>query len=695
MKKLRILATVVSLSLTVAVMSPGIGRAGPDAPAQGVASSWVEHVRFVPFEVYGATGAKLVGHYFYITSWRSISIYDASNPEDPQLVSITPVPSQYENEDVATNGKILVYSQTGNVPIVGPGQNFLHIYDVTDKTKPVEVASVSGLAQHTMTCVADCTYLYGSSGNIIDLHDPTKPALVGNWATLAGVSAGHDVREDAPGIVVVSSGSGANCPGAILDTTDPAHPKKLACMGAGQKTSEYMHSTSWANQATDRFMLVGTETNLTGRCGANGTGNGSTYVYDMTGWQGGTYSRADRWQTRNGYMLDGNTPADGAGCSAHWLEASPSFHNGGIFAQAYYDHGTRFFYVNGNGKLTNVGFFQSFASWASAAHWVTDRVVYVVDYTRGFDVLKWNGPLPRDPAAANGVTSLVASAAGNVSGTAGFAGETAPVVAATDPAGDGALEPTTGAQDGTDLTEASVSQPEAQLPYLQFRWKVSKLPGPDPTVPATAPETFVYTWAFLVNGKQYQVQAKLSNVGSTGTVDDPEGAVTHAGRSFRLRGNCATLVAVNNCSHLAWLDGSFDTASNTITVRVPIGASFAPDIKPGAVISTTQTTGVTTPSIYAAYSAGVTSFGTTVGGQTVGNMADGATWTSYAIPDRTVSLGVAPAGTDPAQVSYSTPAVVAADGSFTGAVGAVPSGSVVFARACFGTSCGFSSVGPS
>jgi len=675
--KIRRIALTVSLAMLAVPVGSQAGIAGPDAPAQGITSTWVEHVKFVPFEVYGATSARLVGNYFYISSLRSISIYDVTNPEDPQLMSVTPVPSQWENEDLATNGKILVYSQTGNVPLVGVGQNQLHIYDVTDKAAPVKLATLAGAGQHTMTCIADCTYLYGSSGNIIDLRNPAAPAIVGNWASKAGVPSAHDVREVAPGIVSVS-----NSQGSILDTTDPLNPVKLSTI-VGTKPPGLIHSTAWANEAEDRIMLMANETNLTGRCG---TSNGATSTWDMSDWRSGDYTMLDKMQAKNGFLFDGNAPANVGGCSAHWVEASPSFENGGIFAQGYYDHGARFFYANGAGKITDVGFYQQPYGWTSAAYWVTDRIVYAVDYIRGFDILRWNGPLPQNPAATTSVSDIAATVGGSVSGTATFAGESASTVLATDPAGDAAVAPDPGNAAGADLIEASVRQPESSLPYLEFQWKVNNLPGAD-TAPNALPEGVRYVWSFMANGKQYLVQAKLSNFSSTTVPDDPQGHATHAGRAFQLRGNCGPGPGgvSNSCAHLAWLDGKFDFVNKTVTVRVPLGLANAPDIKPGAVLS--ALTG-TSPSIYASFQAVVTQFSPV-------NMADSGEWLAenpYTIPKPAVSLGVAPAGTDPSAVTYNVPATLAADGSFTGSVGSVPAGSEVFAKSCFGTSCATGSV---
>ena len=669
------------LAFTLVALAPTAGSAGPDAVAHGVTSANVEHVRFVPFESgYSATGARIVGNYLYVTSWKNITIYDITNREDPQLVSYTsflvdtsapptqaPDPHRFENEDVPTNGKILVFSETG-ATLVGGGTNHLRVYDVTNKAAPVQIADVSGMGQHTMTCINDCRYLYGSSGSIIDMANPAAPVSVGNWATKAGTTSGHDVREVAPGLVAVSNGGQA----AILDVTDPVNPKRLSiAAGSGSKPG---HSTWW--NGTDRFLLGAQETNLNPRCT---TSIGATTTWDMRNFRSGTYTRLDEWRATSGILFDGSPPANILGCSSHWLEAAPSFSNGGIFGQGYYEHGSRFFYVNGAGKLRQVGYFVPFGGSTSAVHWATDRIVYAIDYLRGFDILRWNGALANEPDAANAVTELSASAGGSVTGAASFLGETTPTVLAEDPLGDGPG----GAQSsdiGVDITEVNVIQPDAAYPELVATFKVSALPNP---VTGMQPENVRYVWSFLAGGKEWFVQAKASALAQSTTADDPTGAVTKTTRAFQLRGNCGLLPpppapgAVNNCGHLAWLDGSFDAANKTVSVRVPLGASFAPEIKAGALLAPTVSP---TDDIYAALQVGADN----------ANTRDVLTYeTEYTVPQRSVTLGVAPAGTDPASVSYTTAATLAADGSFTGSVGNVPAGSRVFAKACFGTACSF------
>ena len=60
-------------------------------------------------------------------------------------------------------------------------------------------------------------------------------------------------------------------------------------------------------------------------------------------------------------------------------------------ALGYYEHGTHFLKVAGDGDIRRVGYFLPHAGSTSAAYWLNRRVVYAVDYTRGIDILRYNG----------------------------------------------------------------------------------------------------------------------------------------------------------------------------------------------------------------------------------------------------------------------------------------------------------------
>lgn len=378
------LACLSAISLLAAPMATA-------GPADGFNSDNVEYIKHIPFEAGTATGARVIGKYLYVTSWKDFSIYDVSDPLSPTEVSRTlfaeDTASQgtgfrFENEDVATNGQILIFSQ--QLPVAD-----LFVYDIEDKSNPTLLSRTSSLGSHTTECVLNCKYIYNSNGLIIDLRDPTKPKQVGDWSVDEKgkdrpAASAHDVNEVAPGLVLTSSR-----PIMLLDARkDPAKPELLA-LGDNDKITGGIHSNRWPNKAKDDFVMFSSESNATGRC----TGaNGAFMTWDASKWQKtGTFSLIDIYQLQSGTYTDGSPAVNGLGCSAHWFQEHPDFDDGGLVALGSYEHGTRFVEISSKGKISEVGYFVPNAGSTSAAYWLNKEIVYSVDYSRGVDILRFKG----------------------------------------------------------------------------------------------------------------------------------------------------------------------------------------------------------------------------------------------------------------------------------------------------------------
>jgi hypothetical protein len=377
----KIVALILALPLALVGSVPG-ASAGPSAG--GISSDNVEHVVFVPFEVGSATGASLFGKYMVVTSWKNFSIYDTSNPAAPEMIGTpTPFGFKFENEDVATNGKIMLFSES--LP-----QNILHIWDIEDKTNPVEIATVSGAGNHTTSCILKCKWAYGSDGAITDLRNPAKPKLMKTkWGdgTPAG-SNGHDITEVAPGIVLTSTN-----PMMLLDARkNPAKPKFLA---ASTDQEGFVHSNLWPRKGKDKFALSTGETWVGGVDSQCDEGSAGLTTWNTTGWKKRkTLTEVDTYKMKNGTYADGNPVINAPfGCSSHWFDTNPTWKNGGMVAGAFYNHGTRFLKVNGKGKISQAGWFLPHGGGTSAAYWRTSKIAYAIDYQRGLDVLRFNGKL--------------------------------------------------------------------------------------------------------------------------------------------------------------------------------------------------------------------------------------------------------------------------------------------------------------
>ncbi|MGH2730501.1 MAG: LVIVD repeat-containing protein [Actinomycetota bacterium] len=362
--------------------------AGPTAG--GLASDNIEHVKHIPLAQNGV-GGRLIGKYFYMNDQNKVMVFDVGDPVNPELLGFVQMPQewQFSREDLDGNGKILVVPNTvsgvndGTAPN-GGATNAVYIIDVTDKANPKIISKVHGAAQHTISCVLNCKWAYGSDGNIIDLRDPKNPKLMEEkWGDALQAKAGHDVEEVRPGLVMTSTQ-----PLQFLDVRkDPLHPKVLA-LGKNDD-GRFVHGTQWPRAGSDKFLLAAGETTFNFRCSAT---SGAFMTWDASAWEKThTFNMIDEYRVVNGTYADGN-PAAQRNCTSHWFEEHPDFNNGGFVAAAFYDHGTRFFEVTPAGKIEEAGYFMAYGGQASAAYWITDEIVYTVDYNRGLDILRFAPP---------------------------------------------------------------------------------------------------------------------------------------------------------------------------------------------------------------------------------------------------------------------------------------------------------------
>jgi hypothetical protein len=359
-------------ALLVAVLVVPAQVAAQEAgPGPGYfATDNVEWITTIPIET-DSPGARIVGKYMYITTSRGLAIYDLKDPEAPERVGFLLMPQepQFAEEDVDTNGKILLIESLGTLSVI----------DVEGKTNPVVIGEVDS-GEHTVSCVLKCRWAYGSSGTIYDLRNPRKPKVAGDWGKGRPAQSAHDVTEVKPGFVMTSS-----TPLMLLDARkDPAKPKLLAQGPAPDQ--RYMHSNLWPHRMRDRFLLVGSEG--TGNCDQD---QGATFMtFDARKWrETKTFRMIDDLAMQNGLSTDGDSLYN-TFC-AHWFEAHPSFRDGGLVAMAWYEHGTRFLHVNKKGKISEAGYFLPLGGATSGAYWVTDEILYAVDYQRGIDILRYTG----------------------------------------------------------------------------------------------------------------------------------------------------------------------------------------------------------------------------------------------------------------------------------------------------------------
>ena len=382
MKRSMLILCAVAL---MAVMSAPAG-AGPTQG--GFTTDNVEYVGFVPFEQSTSTGLTIQGKYMYLTSWKNISVYDISDPVNPELLDLEPIGFMFENENVALSpdGDTLLFSESL------PG-DALHVWNVEDKTNIQEIATLEGAGDHTTTCILKCKWAYGSDGTIVDLRNPAKPKLAASrdstksWHARTGLNddGAHDVEEFRNGFLIASTISD---PFQWLNVRNPLRPKVLGRGRNPNPAGFLFHSGRWPNKGRARFVLMQGERNFNPRCSDS---NGPFMTFDSRGVRRTkTFKLVDTYRLGNGTYQDGKPAVNGLGCSAHWFDEHPTYRNGGLVALGYYEHGTRFLDIQRNGKIKEVGWFLPFAGSTSAAYWVNKEIVYSVDYTRGLDILRFH-----------------------------------------------------------------------------------------------------------------------------------------------------------------------------------------------------------------------------------------------------------------------------------------------------------------
>lgn len=357
----------------------------------------------------------------YVSSAHSLDIYDISNPALPVPLGVLPI-YNWENEDVAV-------SKDGATTILTEfeSQFYLHVVDTSNPAAPHLVGSLVFDGSHTVECAdVHCNYLFASNGKTYDIRDKggtpvtarTPVALPKSkwWSTELGVSGGHALHQDAAGYWIADE-----TPWVMFTARDPLHVK-LVTKGAPSLNTAYQHNNQRpaADKWTPRkpgdtskrlrpgeMLMTETETNFNPACAGGNDGTGSFSTWSMANWNKGAPPRQLHVLTPvNGDYVNGDAAVDALGCSGHWFtvrEDQPGIYKGDyMVAAGWYEHGTRFLSVDEKtGAIKQVGYFQPIRGSASAAYWIDKtNYVYVVDYQRGIDILKFDPTAPAPSAAS-------------------------------------------------------------------------------------------------------------------------------------------------------------------------------------------------------------------------------------------------------------------------------------------------------
>jgi hypothetical protein len=382
-----------------------------------------------------------------------LSVWSLKDPAHPKYISTVTVAQlnavsgdtqtqfwEGENETVDSRRKIAFMSKDiGN-------KGFFAI-DLKNPWEPKIMFFQKVFQGHTMTCLDDCRFLWSVGGtqgiaqdqrksapvSVTDVRDPdhpfTYPAPIAADVRRTGSLGGstHSVDVDYNGVAWVSGSGGVRgywTDGKHFDRASaterfaaPYDPIPYAGGMVAGNDGSFLHNayhfpTALGTRPAGDVMLITNENNDT-NCATAGVFIISSLsgTYDATDNVGTPQApaRMNRLATfsvggKDGEFIDPNRETDPdhaiGDCSAHWFTVK-----GNIVALGNYEQGTRFVDVSDPASPKQVGWFRvpvraqsgsqpAIISSDTAAPYWHDRYVYVADYQRGIDVIKFNDPTP-------------------------------------------------------------------------------------------------------------------------------------------------------------------------------------------------------------------------------------------------------------------------------------------------------------
>jgi hypothetical protein len=251
-----------------------------------------------------------------------------------------------------------------------------------------------------------------------DVRDPANPAAcpkpIDTKRNDGVTDYVHDVQVDAAGVAWVSGAGGVrgywtegvheNPLTGRMQRATGCRPVPYAGGGssADSTPSRFMHN-AWRNvttaipgvSGTKGKVLFATEENVTTDCKTAGR----FATYDLRGSFGGQGWEDIQKTHFRLKVLDTWTPEHqpgSSGCdSAHYF----TDRGDGVLAYAFYTQGTRFLDVSDPRNIRQIGYFRPDDANTWAAYW-HDGYVYIADFQRGVDIVKFTGSKAASAVAA-------------------------------------------------------------------------------------------------------------------------------------------------------------------------------------------------------------------------------------------------------------------------------------------------------
>jgi len=413
----------------------------PEPPAPGVMD---------PVVAFANSDLAFSGHHLFIGSFHGFNTYDIERPNRPKLLASIVCPGG--QGDVSVHGNLLIMSveqtrgrldcgtQGVQTPVSGERFRGVRIFDITDLTKPKQLAAVQTCrGSHTHTLVTDPNdkdnlYVYGSGTSTVrpgeelagcsggkPEEDPqtalfsidviqvplaapqtarvvNRPRIFADEKTgaIGGLWRGgthgegtqktsetnqcHDITVFSEIGLAAGACSGN---GILLDIRDPKNPVRLD--DASDKNFAYWHSASFNNDGTKVIFTDEWGGGTRPRCRAT----------DPPNWGGDAiFEIVDRKMQFRGYYKVPTVQTDLENCVAHNGSLIP-VPGRDIMVQAWYQGGLSVFDFTDAAKPIEIAFFDRGPVDAKqlvlGGYWSTywyNGAIYGSEIARGIDIFK-------------------------------------------------------------------------------------------------------------------------------------------------------------------------------------------------------------------------------------------------------------------------------------------------------------------
>jgi hypothetical protein len=357
-----------------------------------------------------ASDLELHGNYAFVGSYgEGVVIVDISNPLQPKRVGKFDCPGGQNDIQLSPDGRYLALAIETTANKCHPNDEGTSIIDVSDPTKPMEVAWIGQdeLPDGSHNNTLDWPYLYVdqyintySQLEIFDLTNPAKPVKVGG-INYEGQDSHHDLivdhRPDGKDLAYAASINFTD----VLDVTNPRQPVLRERIRDPQLSISHQAEPNF-----DRTLLLATDEygggTGVGACGGRGEARvpvpgvppqlsdpaslGALHIYRLA--QDGTIAGENGLDKAGVFNIPYQPNEDpNAGCTIHVFWQAPDQNR---LVTAWYGRGTRVVDFSDPSNPKQLAWFvpEGADTWSAKPH---NGYIYAGDILRGLDVFKYTG----------------------------------------------------------------------------------------------------------------------------------------------------------------------------------------------------------------------------------------------------------------------------------------------------------------